>query len=277
MYKVSQNELLRKKGEFTKFQILFEIMRNQPHVTQKDISDVLGITVQAVSKHFKKLMKEDLVEPGSERAKYRLTSKAVEKLREDTKNLDRYVNKIKNDLKVGRIWPAIATQPIKEGEEVGLVMRDGVSYAVSLSHPDAEASGTATTNASPKEDVGLEDLEGKVKLRQGRILIVKLPRMEEGGSRVVDLDKVQRLYEDFKPDRIGVMGTVGRGVLNKLGLKADLEFGISRATALAALRGVNVLVLVVGRMVSRMIEEIDLVSVKRSVDIPYEVKDGRKL
>ena len=71
------------------------------------------------------------------------------------------------------------------------------------------------------------------------------------------------------------MGAVGRAILNKLNLKADIEFGISRAVALAASRGLNVFVLVVGRMVNGVIEEIDATSVKSAVDIVYEVKDGR--
>ena len=83
-----QNRLLRNKGEFTKFQILLEVMSNQPHVKQKDVSDAIGITVQAVSKYFKKLNREGLLEAGSEKANYRLTPKALEKLREDVKNLE---------------------------------------------------------------------------------------------------------------------------------------------------------------------------------------------
>jgi putative transcriptional regulator len=267
--------LLRDKGEFTKFQILLEVMRNQPHIKQKDISDTLGITIQAVSKHFKKLAKEGLLEAGSERADYRLTPKAITKLRENVKNLENYVARIKRDLKVERAWPAMATQAIKAGDEAGLIMKDGVLYAVAPNHPDAEAFGIAVADASPNEDVGLRDLRGKVKLWQGKILFVKLPSIKEGGSRTVDLAKVRALYEEFKPDRIGVMGAVGRAVLNKLELKADLEFGISRAAALAASRGLNVFVLVVGRMVNRMIEEIDMINIKHTANISYEVKDGR--
>ena len=268
--------LLRDKGEFTKFQILFEVMRNQPHVKQKDISDALGITIQAVSKYFKKLTKEGLLEAGSERADYRLTPKAVEKLREDIKYLERYVTSIKQEMKIERYFPAMATKQIKKGEKVGLIMKKGVLYAVAESNPEAEALGTATTDASRGEDVGLKDLEGKVKLEQGKILIVKLPSIRQGGSRAVDVAKVRAFYEEFKPDRIGVMGAVGRAILNKLELKADIEFGISRAAALAASRGLNVFVLVVGRMVNRVIEEIDATNMKSASDIIYEVKDGRK-
>jgi predicted transcriptional regulator len=87
--------------------------------------------------------------------------------------------------------------------------------------------------------------------------------------------KVKHLYEEFHPDRVGVVGVVGRAVLNKLGLKADLDFGITRATALAAERGLNVFVFVVGRMVNRVIEEIDTTNVKHGSNITYEVKEGR--
>ena len=267
--------ILRDKGEFTKFQILFEVMRNQPHVKQKDISDALGITIQAVSKYFKKLTREGLLEAGSERADYRLTPKAAEKLREDIKYLERYVGSIKQEMKIERYFPAMATHQIKKGEKVGLFMKKGILYAVAESNPDAEAFGTAITNARRGEDVGLKDLQGKVKLEQGRILIVKLPSIRQGGSRAVNVAQVRTFYEDFKPDRVGVMGAVGRSILNKLGLKADIEFGISRASALAASRGLNVFVLVVGRMVNRVIEEIDAANMKSASDIIYEVKDGR--
>jgi putative transcriptional regulator len=275
MQRKSQNLLLRDKGELTKFQILFEVMRNQPHVKQKDISDALGITIQAVSKYFKKLKKEGLLEAGSDKADYRLTPKATAKLEEDIKYLERYVTSIRREMKIERYFPAMATKTIKKGDKVGLMMKKGVLYAVAKSNPSAEAFGTATTDASRGEDVGLKDLQGKVKLKQGRILIVKLPSIRQGGSRAVNVAKVRAFYEEFKPDRVGVMGAVGRAIMNKLELKADIEFGISRAVALAASRGLNVFVLVVGRMVNRVIEEIDAANVKSAVDIVYEVKDGR--
>ena len=251
-------------------------MRNQPHVKQKDISDALGITIQAVSKYFKKLTREGLLEAGSERADYRLTPKALEKLREDIKYLERYVTGIKREMKVEHFFPAMATKPIKTGEKVGLTVKKGVLYAVASTNTDAEAFGTATTDAARGEDVGLKDLQGKLKMRQGKILIVKLPSIRQGGSRAVDTAKVRAFYEEFKPDRVGVMGAVGRALLNKLNLKADIEFGISRAAAIAASRGLNVFVLVVGRMVNRVIEEIDATNMKSATDISYEVKDGRK-
>ncbi|MDR2203999.1 MAG: winged helix-turn-helix transcriptional regulator, partial [Nitrososphaerota archaeon] len=123
MQKQTRDILLRDKGEFTKFQILLEVMRNQPHVKQKDVSDTIGITIQAISKYFKKLTKEGLLEAGSERADYRLTSKGITKLREDLKNLDLYVKSIKNELKIDHAWIAMATLPVKINEKVGLMTK----------------------------------------------------------------------------------------------------------------------------------------------------------
>ncbi len=274
MPKKQQTILLRDKGEFTKFQILLEIMRPQPHIKQKDISDKLGITIQAISKYFKKLSKEGLLEAGSERADYHLTPKAMIKLREDIRALESYVIEVKHDLKIEHAWPALATQPVKAGEEVGLIMKEGVMYTVSPDNAAFEAKGIALADAKPGEDLGLKELHGKVKMKQGRILIVKLPSIRKGGSRAVDLVKLKVFYDEFKPDRVGVMGAVGRAVLNKLGLKADIEFGISRSAAIAASRGLNVFVLVVGRMVNRMIQEIDQINMKTNAEIIYEVKDA---
>ena len=50
-----------------------------------------------------------------------------------------------------------------------------------------EAKGTALVNALPGEDLGLKNLKGKLKVKQGKILIIKLPSIRKGGSRAVDL------------------------------------------------------------------------------------------
>ena len=209
--------LLRDKGEFTKFQILLEIMRNQPHIKQKDISDKLGITIQAISKYFKKLTKEDLLEAGSERADYHLTPKGILKLRDDIHSLETYVSTVKHDLKFEHAWPALATQSIRAGQEIGLIMKEGVMYTVTPDNTATQARGIALADAEPGEDLGLKDLHGKVKVKQGKILIVKLPSIRKGGSRTTDLAKVRAFYDDFQPDRVGVMGAVGRAVLGNWG------------------------------------------------------------
>jgi DNA-binding MarR family transcriptional regulator len=115
--KQTQPTLLRDKGEFTKFQILLEIKRNQPHIKQKQIAEALGITIQAISKYFKKLTKEGLLESGTERADYRLTPKAIGKLHDDLRNLENYVQTVKQEMKIERALPAITTHPSKQAKK----------------------------------------------------------------------------------------------------------------------------------------------------------------
>ena len=275
MPKKNQNLLLQNKGEFTKFQILLEVMRNQPHIKQKEIADTMGITIQAISKYFKKLEKEKLLEAGSGRADYRLTPKGKGKLHDDLKSLERYVTIIKSQIKIEHAWPAIATEPIKAGQTVGLIVKEGVMHTVDPNSPAAELKGIAMADASVGEDLGLKNLQGKMTIKQGKILIVKLPSIRQGGSRAVDIAKIQTLYGEFKPDRIAVMGAVGRAVLNKLKLKADIEFGISHAVAIAASRGLKVFVLVVGRMTNRMTQEIENVNMRSAANISYEIRDAK--
>jgi len=270
-----QNLLLQNKGEFTKFQILLEVMHNQPHIKQKEIADTMGITIQAISKYFKKLTREGFLEAGSGRADYHLTRKGMGKLHDNLKELERYVTFVKSQIRIEHAWPAIATQPIKAGQTVSLIVKEGVMHTVDPNSPVTELTGIAMADAAVGEDLGLRNLQGKMSIKQGKILIVKLPSIRQGGSRAADIAKVRRLYEGFKPDRIAVMGAVGRAVLNKLNLKADIEFGISHAVAVAASRGLKVFVLVVGRMTNRMTQEIENVNIKSAANITYEVRDAK--
>jgi predicted transcriptional regulator len=66
-------------------------------------------------------------------------------------------------------------------------------------------------------------------------------------------------------------------VLAKVGYKPDIEFGLSHSAAVAASRGLKVFVLVVGRMVNRVIEEIDQINIKTGGNVVYEVKDIQKI
>lgn len=178
-------------------------MRNQPHVKQRDISDKLGVTTQAISIYFKRLIKSGLIEAGSERADYRLTPKGIATIKNVISKLDVYVKTIKTDLKVEHSWIALATSTVKAGEQVGLIVKEGIFYAVHPSHPEVEAVGTAIADADSGEDLALKNLNGKVRLKQGRVLIVKLPSIRRGGSRAVDLDKVKLYCDEFSPDRVG--------------------------------------------------------------------------
>ena len=260
-----------KPGWFTEFQILTELAQKQSRMRQRDVADSLGLTVQAVSKHFRRLLNEELVAFSG--VEYVLTPRGREALIGYTKFLQAQTRKASSCMRMERLWSAIASKPINAGEEVGLVMKNGVICAVGKSSKDAKAFGIAIYDSATGEDVALRNLRGKVNLRRGRVSIVTIPGINQGGSRKVDLAKVRRIHTKFNPEKIGIMGTVARVVANKLNFRVDFEFGVSRSAAMAALRGLDVLVLSTGRMTNRVLEEVEKVNIRHSCEIPCTVEN----
>lgn len=103
-------------------------------------------------------------------------------------------------------------------------------------------------------------------------MVIKLPTINQGGSRAADLEKIKKIYQDRQRnyDRVGIMGTVSRAVTEKLGIKADFEFATPHATVAAAKRGLNVLVFAVGKMTNTIIQKLDC------DDISYVIEDVKK-
>ena len=254
-----------KPGWFTEFQILTELAQRQSRMRQRDVADSLGITVQAVSKHVRRLLDEELVAFSG--VEYVLAPRGLERLMGYTKFLQAQARKAAGCLRMERLWSAIAQKPIDAGEEVGLVMKNGVICAVSRNCKEAKAFGVAISESSKGEDVALRNLKGRINLRRGTVTVMTIPSINQGGSRRVDLSKVRKIHMRANPERIGVMGTVARVVANKLNLRVDFEFGVSRSAAMAALRGLDVLVLSTGRMTNRVLEEVERVNIRHSCEI----------
>jgi len=246
----------KKKGELTRFQILAEIAENQPHIRQRDIAEKLGITVQAVSENIKTLTDQGYIEPGDGRSYYKLTKRGLEKLKREAITLRKYADSVLETMSTYKsTWPAIAKENLKKGDEVELFMEDGVLYA--KKRKNGQAHGKVLQDAEKGEDVALTELSGLINLKKGRVTILVLPRINEGGSRAANLQKIKKIYNQGY-DKVGVMGTVARAAANKLNLRVDFEFATPEATLAAAKRGLDVLVLAVGRMsksIARKLEE----------------------
>ena len=259
-------KVFKNKGELTRFQILGEIARSQPHLRQKDIAEKLGITIQAVSENIKTLVEEGYMETGDGRSNYTITKDGVERIKREAKILKNYsedIIDIMNSYKT--IWPAIAAENLEEGETVGIYMEDGILYA---SHKQASAYGVVLTSVDKGEDVALESLSGVIDIKRGIVTIVVLPTIKEGGSRATDLDRVKEIY-DSGFDRVGVMGTVARAVTNKLNLPIDFEFGLAETSITASQKGMNTLILTVGKMRNNLISKLE------EKEVQYTLEDVR--
>ena len=167
------------------------------------------------------------------------------------------------------IWPAIAREELKSGDEVWMEMDKGVLYATTSETP---AHAEVLSDARKGEDVALTKLSGLIELDPGYVIIIKLPTISQGGSSASDLEKIKDILKDRKEeiDRMGIMGTVSRVVAKKLGIQADFEFATPEAAVAAAKRGLNVLVFAVGKMTNIITRKLD------DEDIKYVVEDVKK-
>ncbi len=260
--------VFRKKGELTQFQVLAQIAEPKSHIHQKDIAEKLGITVQAVSENIKNLVDEGFVEPSRGHGDYRITKKGIDKVKENVVDLKNYANEVLEIMNAYKsVWPAIAQENLKKGDTVGLKMDDGVLYATTHK---TSAYAEVLSNVEKGEDVALTSLGGVIELEPGNVVIVKLPTMNQGGSRSTDLDRIRRICKEREFNRVGIMGTVSRAVVRKLKIKPDFEFATPQATVEAAKMGLNVLVFTVGKMAGTMTGRLD------DEEIKYVIEDVRK-
>jgi len=259
-------KVFKKRGEITRFQILAEIARGDPHLRQKDIADKLGITIQAVSENIKNLADDGLVETGRGHSRYKITKRGIEKVKKEALNLRKYADQVLDTMNTYKsVWPALAREDLQAGERVWLKMESGTLYAGKEKSP---AHAEVLQDACKGEDVALSSLGGTIELEPGSVVIVKLPPINQGGSKKTDLEKVRDIYgrpeKDF--DRVGIMGTVSRAVVDKVGILPDFEFATPQATVAASRRGLKVLVFAVGKMTRSISRKLDEEGIKYVIE-----------
>ncbi len=250
-------KFFKNKGELTKFQIMAEVAKGKPHVRQKDIANELGVTVQAVSENLKTLTDEGWVETDSRQPRYKITKRGIEMVKKGALDLRKYSDEILNIMTTYKsVWPAIATEELKVGENVWLKMEGGILYA---GKEKTSANAEVLRYADKGEDVALVNLGGLIELKPGFVIIIKLPTIYRGGSKGCDLEHVEEVMKKYSGQfhKVGVMGTVSRAMAKKLEIKPDFEFASYPATVSAVKRGLNVLIFTVGKMTRNLTEKLD--------------------
>jgi cobalt/nickel transport system ATP-binding protein len=151
---------------------------------------------------------------------------------------------------------AIADEDFQAGEEVGLLLREGLLFAVNPGNPDATARGKTLRPAKKGDDILLLSLGGEIKARIGKVWVIRIPSISEGGSEVADLKRLRRVLEDKKPERIGAMGTAAKATVRKLGIACNYDVNVIQAGIAAALKGMNVAIFASGGMAEHALRKI---------------------
>jgi putative transcriptional regulator len=256
--------ILRSKKEITKFQILVEIAGHQPDVMQKEIAERIGITPQAVSEYIKDLVSEGFLFSDG-RMRYRITKNGVEWVLERAIELKKYARFVMEDIVSHvSVATAIARGKFKKGDAVSLMMENGLLYAGT----DGDVTGITTSDSELGEDVGVTDLKGMISFPQVNITICKVPRVEKGGSRNVDLEMLKSISID-KP-YIAAIGVEALISLRKINVQPNILFGAKESVVEAAFHGLSSLVVSVDEEVPSLLNRLE------AEGLNYEVVDLSK-
>lgn len=255
--------ILQSKRESSRFQILVEIAAHQPNLRQKEVAERLGVTPQAISEYIKELVANGLVTTDG-RMRYSITKEGVEWLLEGAAELKRYARVVMEDIiSHVSVWTALAEADLAEGERVSLEMRDGLLYA--NRKEGIEASGITISEARAGEDVGVSDLKGLISLDEGVIVVAKVPRVQAGGSRKVNVDNLKTLVAGKR--MIGALGVEALVALRKAGREPDVIFGAKESAVEAAYHGINSVIVSVDEQVPSLLERLE------SEGLKYELVD----
>jgi putative transcriptional regulator len=255
--------VLQSKRESSRFQILVEIAAHQPNLRQKEVAESLGVTPQAISEYIKELVADGLVTTDG-RMRYSITKEGVEWLLESAAELKRYARVVMEEIiSHVSVWTALAETDLVEGERVSLEMKCGLLYADKKE--GVEASGVVIGDAKMGDDVGVSDLRGLISLDEGRITLCKVPRVQMGGSRKVDLNLLER--ELIGKKMVGCLGIEALVALRKVGRKPDVIFGAKEFAVEAAYHGISSLIVSVDEQIPGLLTRLE------SEGLKYELID----
>ena len=224
----------------------------------------LNITPQAVSDYIAQLTREEmLISQG--RSSYKITNEGVDFIIKTLKDLSSYNTFIQNAVSSISVCTAIAESDLEKGQKVALKMKDGLLLA-SKDTADG-ATGIAVSSSMAGEDVGVTSIEGIVPLEMGKVTILKVPAIQRGGSRKVDLE---RLREHMKNRQvIASIGLESSVALRKAGT-GFYQYGAAEAAIEAAKSGLSPLVVCVEN------DTADLIARLEKDRLPYELFDVEK-
>jgi putative transcriptional regulator len=256
-------DVLADKRTATRFRILVEIAERQPAVSQGEIAEAVGVTSQAVSEYIRELVEDGYVEKEG-RSRYRITKEGVDWLFGAADDARRYVEHVTQDV-LGSVREdaAVAADPIAEGEQVTLSMREGLLRATP--GDEGPATGVATTGAERGEVVGVTGFEGVIDYEPGEVSVLQVPAV--GADDSPDSERLREACEAAAV--VTATGVESVVALEQAGIETETVFSPGEVAADAARRGLDAVVVTAPNGVGRVTDAL------RDASVDYEVASLR--
>jgi len=268
--------VLRDLRAFTKLLILLEL-KSQPRIKMHEIANRIDVTTQAVSEYIKLMIKENMIMKIN--GEYKLTHEGVEFLHKNFSELKEFLDTKIEDLDIINVCTAIADEDLRKGDEVYLIMNEGITIARKKMNkkPESKSTGAILYDAKKGDDVAVVNLKGIIDYEYGNLTILTLPSTTEGGSQLVSNQRFEKLIAEQKPDKIAVFDLVGYNLLKKIGKKPDIEFYSLVSSLEAAQRGFSVMLLTSADSLSEVVSFIESNNSQTKNIIHYSVIPWKKI
>ena len=226
-------EILQNRNT-TRLQILVDIAAGGPAIQQKEIAAKLGVTPQAVSEHVRRLVAGEMI-VSTGRSSYRVSAKGVNWMLKMLRELQGYVAVVQQAVTNITVCAAIADADINQGQPVGLSMKEGLLYATAP--VNGQAQGIAASSARQGEDIGIASIEGLVDLTRGKVTILQVPGIQKGGSRQVDMKRLEAYLGQNQPVNSIVIEALA--TLRRAGVAPQHIYGVTEAIIESAQCGLS--------------------------------------
>lgn len=246
-------QILRNKNLATRFQILVEIANSGPNIQQRDIAKKLGITPQAVSDYVKHMESDGLLTISEGYSSYKLTNDGVNWIIKMLRELSGYNDFVLNAINDISVCAAVADTDLTAGQRVGLTMKEGVLFA---SEAGGGATGIVFADARAGHDVGVYGIEGIIDFQVGKIIILRVPGIQKGGSRAVDTELLRVRLKGAK--FIGVVGIEAMMSVRKVNESNSIYlYGVKEAVIEAARSGLSPVVVCIEDEIAGLIKRLE--------------------
>jgi putative transcriptional regulator len=258
-------DILRNKNQATRLQIMTEIASGGPHIQQREIARKVDVTPQAVSEYIGQLQKDGFITQ-DDHSLYHITNMGVNWIIKTLKELKEYSDFIVKSVTNISVCAAIAETDLSEDQRVTLKMKNGLLYAGIWQGQGA--AGRTITGAAAGQDAGIKDIEGIVELEIGKVCILKIPGIKNGGSSQVDPAGLKMHAE--KAGFIGAIGIEALAALKRTRARNTYLFGVKEAAIEATQHGLCPVVVCVEDEISGLIKKLEENS------ISYDLVDLKK-
>ncbi len=253
-------EILQNKNSSTRFQIMVEIAASGPTVHQRSIAAKLGITPQAISDYIRHLTDEEMV-LCTGRSRYRVSMKGVNWVLKMLRELNEYIALVTRSVTNLTVCAAIAETDLKQGQPVGLKMKDGLLFAThSLGRG---ARGIAQSASNKGEDVDVSSIEGIVELTKGKVMILRVPSIGKGGSRRVDRERLRASVKENQ--YVGAIGIEALVVLRRLKIEPRYIYGVTEAAVEAVNCGLSFTIVCTDDAISELIKRLEEENIEHEI------------